>query len=837
MAAVRRYAVLDTPPDGAFDRIAALAARLTGAPVAIVSIDDTDGTWFDSHHGLGGGRHDQDPGSCTSAVLPSELRLLDDDVVLDLRAVTNPVVAEKLGFPFYAGVPLTADDGRNLGTLCVIDQRPRRITQAQIDILSDLAALVTNELELRRAARMTAKLHAALTQSGDRRFRTAFESSPVGMALLDVQSRFLMVNPALCRLLGRTETDLLEMTMSQVCHPEAVDTDVAAMARVFSGETASLQTETRWLRFDGDVVGVLINVLPVPEPQASPGYFLCQVQDITRTRRGERRTRYLAELRRKALAGMTVDTLMEEAVGAVTTSLNLDCAMLHTPSTSGDLCLATAVGCPGEGSSSGGRGEGGRSQARYTLERGEAVVVADLGNETRFVPPPQLLEQGLVSGVSVVVTVRGRGHGVLAAYSARAQRFSASDVDFVQAVADLLGRAIERRDHDEAQERLHQQERLAAVGQLAAGVAHDFNNIVSAVSLYTELLEGRQLFDDAGREHLGAIRQQVERATTLIWQILDFAHRSPLQLVAVDLSSFLAELGPILRRTMPEDVDITVVHDGGPYVVQGDPTRLQQIFLNLATNARDAFVGPGQLTITLSLAETPPDFDPLDGPDDRTWVRVDVADTGRGMLPGVLARVFEPFFTTKPLAGGTGLGLSQVHGLVSQHGGHVSIDSSDERGTTVSIWLPRVDAVTTTPETISAQIPRARGERLAVVDDNPAVRTALGQVLESLGYVVELAGDGEEALTMLEREPSALSGVVSDVIMPGIGGEELARVVTERWPDLPVVLVSGYPVPALHGHPGAGTARTVDRHAGRVIRLAKPFTLNQLAETLRAALD
>jgi signal transduction histidine kinase len=347
-------------------------------------------------------------------------------------------------------------------------------------------------------------------------------------------------------------------------------------------------------------------------------------------------------------------------------------------------------------------GEDGSSQVLYTLERDEAVVVDDLGNEARFVPPRQLVEHGLVSGVSVVVTVRSRAHGVLSAYSVRGQRFSAHDVDFAQAVADLLGRAIERRDLEEAQERLHQQERLAAVGQLAAGVAHDFNNIVSAVSLYTGLLEGRQHLDDAGREHLAAIRQQVERATILVWQILDFAHRSPLQLVGVELSSFLAGLGPIMRRTMPDNVDITVVDQGGPYVVHGDPTRLQQIFLNLVTNARDASVGPGQLTITLSLTESPPDFEPLNGPDDRRWVRVDVADTGCGMPPGVLNRAFEPFFTTKLLAGGTGLGLSQVHGLVSQHGGHILIDSSVEGGTTVSIWLRRIDPVRTSPEAGSA---------------------------------------------------------------------------------------------------------------------------------------
>ena len=233
-----------------------------------------------------------------------------------------------------------------------------------------------------------------------------------------------------------------------------------------------------------------------------------------------------------------------------------------------------------------------------------------------------------------------------------------------------------------------QRDRLAAVGQLAAGVAHDFNNIVTAVSLYAELLEEQPSLDADGRRHLGAMRQQLERAAALVWQILDFANRDRLHCVEVDLVSFLDELLPVLRRTLPDHVAITRHNDAGPYVVRADPTRLQQIFLNLATNAKHAFEGAGELSITLSVPGAPSgeafDDEGSVGP----WVRIDVGDTGSGMPTEVLERVFEPFFTTKPPGEGTGLGLAQVHGLVSQHEGHIEIDSSAATGTKVSIWLP-----------------------------------------------------------------------------------------------------------------------------------------------------
>lgn len=238
---------------------------------------------------------------------------------------------------------------------------------------------------------------------------------------------------------------------------------------------------------------------------------------------------------------------------------------------------------------------------------------------------------------------------------------------------------------------LTRQERLAAMGHLAMGVAHDLDNILSAIGVHAELIGAQEQLDHNSRQHVGTICQQVERAISLVWQVLDFVHGRSMEHVEVDLSEFLVDLLPVLRRTSPDRMLVTVRQHGQPALVRGDPAQLQQIFMNLATNARDAISGAGELTITVSRERRA--VDALDGSETRArrmWVRVDVTDTGCGILPAVMAHALEPFFTTKPPGKGTGLGLAQVHSLVSQHDGHVEIDSTPGRGTTVTIWLPAV---------------------------------------------------------------------------------------------------------------------------------------------------
>jgi two-component system cell cycle sensor histidine kinase/response regulator CckA len=219
------------------------------------------------------------------------------------------------------------------------------------------------------------------------------------------------------------------------------------------------------------------------------------------------------------------------------------------------------------------------------------------------------------------------------------------------------------------------QERLADIGRVAAGMAHDFSNILTVIALCTDLLGAQSELDEAGREQLRLIRRETERGASMIWQILDYAQRGPMARAPVDLAVLIEELVPVLRRTQAPEVSITFHADDARHLVMGDAARLDQILSNLATNAADAISGTGRIDIGLDSPEV-------------GWVRVTFSDTGAGIPPEVLPQIFEPFFSTKPPGHGTGLGLSQVQSLISQHGGRVTVSTVLGEGTEVEIWIP-----------------------------------------------------------------------------------------------------------------------------------------------------
>jgi signal transduction histidine kinase len=539
-------------------------------------------------------------------------------------------------------------------------------------------------------------------------------------------------------------------------------------------------------------------------------------------------TRALAALTDRALSGIEVSVLMAEAVQTLVSSLGADCGVLFEGTSSERLAIVTSVG------SSGGPTVGHRYwQEEYALEVAAPVVVADLGRETRFAAD-ELAETGMASALSVIIKAGGAPYGVLSAYASTSGQFTGEDTYLAQAVANVVAMAIERDRDRKSQERADQRDRLAVIGELAAGVAHDFNNIVAAISIYTELLETQQRLDEVGHGYLGAVREQIERGTSLVWQVLDLAHRSAPVLVDVDLASFLDQLVPLLRRTLPEGVRLTLKHDGQPHWVRADTSRLQQIFMNLISNANHAMEGSGQVTIPLSRHGVDSDeASPLDNPLRRPSIRVDVVDTGAGMSPEVLTRAFEPFFTTKTSDRGTGLGLAQVNGLVAQHGGHIDVSSVPGRGTVVSIWLAAGESSGHTQTIRPSDFPRGQGERVLVVDDDPAVRSALTSVLNWLGYDVVTAESGEVAFSILEVEGASIAAVVGDAMMPSIGGIGLAWLVAERWPELHVILLSRYPVPA-DSQPTA-SPRGSSRPRPRT-QLQTPFSSRELAVAIRSGL-
>jgi len=346
------------------------------------------------------------------------------------------------------------------------------------------------------------------------------------------------------------------------------------------------------------------------------------------------------------------------------------------------------------------------------------------------------------------------------------------------------------------QVQLQQQAQLAAVGQLAAGIAHDFNNIMAVIVLYSQM--GLNSPDTTQRlnKYWEIVSQQAEQASDLIKQILDFSRRSVLERQILDLTAFLQKVVELLERTVPEHIALGLNYGPEQYTVFADPTRLQQIVMNLAINARDAMPAGGKLRLGLQhVIVEPNDASPLPEMMPGKWVQLTITDTGTGIPPEVLPHIFEPFFTTKDVGKGTGLGLAQVYGIVKQHEGHIDVTTTAGMGTTFTIYLPALHS--SSPETPALELPasvRGQGEVVLVVEDNPALREALSDTLQLLNYRVIVAANGREALAILEEQANNIALVLSDLVMPEMGGQTLFRIMKQRGLNLPVVMLSGHPL-------------------------------------------
>lgn len=374
------------------------------------------------------------------------------------------------------------------------------------------------------------------------------------------------------------------------------------------------------------------------------------------------------------------------------------------------------------------------------------------------------------------------------------------------------------------------QERLAMVGQLAAGIAHDFNNVMGVISLYAELLQKTSELSAKGQKQLVMIYNQARHASKLIEQILDFSRRSIMELATLDLLPLVKELFKLLERTMPGNIKLSLDYHEKGYIVKADPTRLQQVFMNLAVNARDAMPDGGQLTIALStLILSPEQSPPLPDMSSGEWVQVSVSDTGAGISEENRTRLFEPFFTTKEPGKGTGLGLAQVHGIIKQHGGSLDVQSQLGVGSTFTFFLPLLPLAETKtiPESESV-LPVGGTETILLVEDNQDMLSSVSEALMSLGYRVLTATNGMEAVGILAQKETAVSLVLSDLIMPEMGGLELYEHMRKAYPQTRMIMMTG--------HPLGKEAKGWEEYSA-VGWIQKPFVVDELAARVRAALD
>jgi PAS domain S-box-containing protein len=465
-------------------------------------------------------------------------------------------------------------------------------------------------------------------------------------------------------------------------------------------------------------------------------------------------------------------------------------------------------------------GERGRGPIGTAIRTGRPAVVRNVDRDETFSPWREAARQrGFIAVIGLPLVFAGRTFGALAIYTLEPDAFDerehallvelAESVSF--GVATLRGAAERRR----AEAALRQAQKMEAVGRLAGGVAHDFNNVLQAILSMTQVLRTRGGDPVSWNTNLSELEEQIRRGGGLTRQLLVFARREVSKPEEADLEAVLRDGATMLARLLRENIRFSTRLSGVPLKIAADRGQIQQVLMNLVLNSADAMPKGGELSVTC-------------GRDGEEWVWFSVADTGHGIPAELHGRIFEPFFTTKEIGQGTGLGLSVVHGIVTSHGGRVEVSSEVGQGSIFRVVLPALGFGPTPVARRDEVLPEAApgaGERVLVVEDEEGAREGLEEILEILGYRPVAVASGE-ALGLAPAEPFDV--LLTDLVLPGISGAELAGLLLARWSRLAVILMSGYT---------EDEAMRRGIRAGEVRFLQKPFDMETLARELRSALD
>ncbi len=790
LRALRAYEILDTPPEPSFDRLSRLAAMVLGTPMALITLVDAERQWFKARIGLDLQQTDRALSFCAYAVADRELVVVPD-ATDDRRFRDNPMVLGPPSIRFYAGAPLTTPDGFVLGTLCGIDTVPHvgGLSEAQQVHLTDLASLVVDELELRRSVRLLEEQRYALEMAG-----LATDAASDAILITEATPldgpdgpRIVYANQAFLTMSGFDREEVLGRTPRIVQGP---DTDPETLGRIGASLRAGRACHEEILNYrkDGSAYWVDLHISPVAGDDARAPLFVSVQRDITQ-RQAEQQALVEREARYRLLFEQNPQCLwvFDADTGRL---LDVNDAALSLSGCSRQEFLAKTI---------------------YDLFAEE-----DRGDVRR-----RLVDDPTPGTPSEWRQLRHDGTTV----DVRVQTFGTTPQARRARLALVTDVTVERQ----LEEQLRQSQKMEAVGALAGGVAHDFNNLLTVINGYTDLILQRLGPDAPVRGDLVQVQRAGDRASALTQQLLAFSRRQVLQPQVVQVPAVVRGLQPMMTRVLRENIELTVVAPDGVPPVVVDPNQLELVLLNLALNASDAMAQGGELTITCSEVVGRGVTAAEDVPAGHYAV-ITVSDSGVGMDEAVFGRIFEPFFTTKPKGRGTGLGLPTAYGIVRQTGGYLTAESEPGAGSTFRVYLPVAPAGSATMTTDDRTATRdLRGsECILVVEDDEAVRRFATELLTEYGYTVLAAVDGAEALRLAAERHGRIDLLLTDVVMPRMGGRQVAEVLRQRHDVTRVLFMSGY------------TEDTIVRQG--VLEpglqfLAKPFTPQGLLEKVRGALD
>jgi len=640
-------------------------------------------------------------------------------------------------------------------------------------------------------------------RASEQRFRSIFEKVAAGMVTTRLDGAYLQVNPAICVMLGYTESELLRKQFPQTVHVDDLATFQEQFAEVLAGRRLDIEVEMRYLRKDGSTMWGHTTAVWQFDSENRPTHCIHLIQNINQRKYA---MHALQESRQK------YEGLINTLKGIVWEA-DAETLEFSFVSPQAEQILGYPVGKW-------------LSQPRFWrnhVHPEDLQRALEASNEARKLKRGYELEYRMIAANGRSVWLRD----------------TVGVVQHNDEVTNLRGVMVDITKRKEAElalqsseAQLRQSQRMEAIGRLAGGVAHDFNNILTAITGYAELMQrkmgdGHELFRDANE-----IGKAARRASELTRQLLAFSRQQVLQSKVLDLNEVVVDINEMVHRLIGEDIELVTEHGDGLGSVKADPGQIQQVILNLAVNARDAMPSGGKLTIFTEnvTIETQHGEGPRAGIAPGNYVMLALRDTGTGMSDEVRARLFEPFFTTKEMGKGTGLGLSTVYGIVCQSGGHIAVESILDEGTTFFVYLPRVEGETVAIDsaTPAAEKPVTGTETILLVEDDDSVRELASEILSLNGYTVVEARNGIEALEVYEEKRDCIDMLVTDVVMPRMGGKELAERLAEIAPELKVLFLSGYT-----------NAAIVERGMLDIDTnfLQKPFTPVEFAAKLRSLLD
>ena len=665
-----------------------------------------------------------------------------------------------------------------------VTSRLRPFTLGQLKGLTILASTAAAALE---SASLLAQVRRA-----EKNYRSIFENAVEGIFQSTAGRRFINVNPSLARILGYDSPEELIGASIDIAQQLYVHPEQASKVSETLRHCDNLQDfEFEAYRKDGSQIWLSLNIRVVRDENGAELYREGTLGDITERKVAEAALRR-SEKRYRDLVENAHDIIYEHDLDGNYTSVNK--AGVQITGYSREEILERNLW---------------QNVAPDYLEKSQDMFRRKLAGET-------------VTAYEMEIIAKN-GHRISLEIN--------SSLVFQNGVpVGVQGIARDMTERKQLEEQLRQSQKLEAIGQLAGGVAHDFNNLLTVISGYSDLLSRRLPEDSPLRAHVGEIRKAAERASGLTRQLLAFSRKQILQPKVLNLNEVISDLDKMLRMLTGEDVDLLTKTEPGLGQVKADPGQIQQVVVNLVVNARDAMATGGKITLETANVILTEDYanqhaQCVPG----AYVMLAVSDNGSGIDPAIRDRIFEPFFSTKGPGKGTGLGLSTVYGIVKQSGGNVWVYSEVDRGTTFKIYLPRVDEGAA-DDAAKARLEGAPTgtETVLLVEDEAQVRNIAQQILESLGYSVLTAENGKQALTVAANYSENIDLVITDVVMPQMGGRELVERLTPLRPNLRAVYMSGY------------TDDAIVRHGlmdDRLEFIQKPFTADALARKVRTALE